>query len=211
MDKAEYIKSLVAQGKSDEEIQELVSQKFPPAEVESEQPQEPNFQKDPAPAETNVGSENNTVSSSEDTLLELRAEVDKYDRLDNSKEAILARRKLAKFEQSAILSQPEELEEVVVTPSTTEDNIFDDLKNSNNLDLIFAGGDLEEKRKLYDVLENNKSDKALHFLEKRYIDEISDSRRKDAMVQGGTPFDGLLRLAGLSVSYTHLRAHETDS
>ena len=56
-----------------------------------------------------------TELDSANTLLELQKDANKYDSLDNSKEAIIARRKLNDFEDQLISQQPIDLEEVVVT------------------------------------------------------------------------------------------------
>ncbi len=92
----------------------------------------------------------NTESDSANTLLELQKDVAQYDELDTSRDAILARRRLSRFEDKLISSQTIDLEEVVVTgfgdntPITREEwsKLDNRLKNQNKYKDAFAKGEL---------------------------------------------------------------------
>ena len=92
----------------------------------------------------------NTESDSANTLLELQKDVAKYGELDTSRDAILARRRLSRFEDKLISSQTIDLEEVVVTgfgdntPITREEwsKLDNRLKNQNKYKDAFAKGEL---------------------------------------------------------------------
>ena len=91
-----------------------------------------------------------TESDSANTLLELQKDVAKYGELDTSRDAILARRRLSRFEDKLISSQTIDLEEVVVTgfgdntPITREEwsKLDNRLKNQNKYKDAFAKGKL---------------------------------------------------------------------
>ena len=91
-----------------------------------------------------------TESDSANTLLELQKDVAKYGELDTSRDAILARRRLSRFEDKLISSQTINLEEVVVTgfgdntPITREEwsKLDNRLKNQNKYKDAFAKGEL---------------------------------------------------------------------
>ena len=91
-----------------------------------------------------------TESDSANTLLELQKDVAKYGELDTSRDAILARRRLSRFEDKLISSQTIDLEEVVVTgfgdntPITREEwsKLDNRLKNQNKYKDAFAKGEL---------------------------------------------------------------------
>ena len=91
-----------------------------------------------------------TESDSANTLLELQKDVAEYGELDTSRDAILARRRLSRFEDKLISSQTIDLEEVVVTgfgdntPITREEwsKLDNRLKNQNKYKDAFAKGEL---------------------------------------------------------------------
>ena len=91
-----------------------------------------------------------TESDSANTLLELQKDVAKYGELDTSRDAILARRRLSRFEDKLISSQTIDLEEVVVTGFgdntliTREEwsKLDNRLKNQNKYKDAFAKGEL---------------------------------------------------------------------
>jgi hypothetical protein len=103
----------------------------------------------PAVSETGQAPESTELYSAS-TLLELQKDANKYESLDNSKEAIAARRKLNNFEDQLISQQPIDLEEVVVTgfgdntPITREEwsKLDNRLKNQNKYKNAFAKGEL---------------------------------------------------------------------